>query len=291
MENMKRLLNIEVTSYCYADCSMCPHDDIKSFGYIELETIDQIVKVFQNEQFWEVSLSGRGEPSLHNKLAEITKKLKLLYVPISIVSTGANLNKKTLIGVNENIDKIRLSVSSIHEKTFKQIHRGLDFKKTWQNIREVIECANEKIVVHLVGGSVIYNDLEDTTNFLRNMGVKEIYLMPLWNRGGLKEQSTDTKHRNEIINKLNIYASENEYLNENKKIGNQISEYCVIGDSSLSVNYKGDIINCFQDFENLNIVGTVFSNHIYQILKERRYNLGKMNICKVCNSARDAIWK
>lgn len=287
---MKRLLNIEVTSYCYADCLMCPRDEVKSLGYIEMNTIDQIVEKVNGVDLWEISISGRGEPLLHPDLELILKKLKQLNCPISIVSTGTYLNSENLDPIIEHIDKLRLSVSSIKPSVFKQIHRGLDYDKTWANIKEIIDIASDKLVIHLVGGEIIFDGLEETVEYLRDRGVEELYLMPLWNRAGELSQSADVGKRLELIRKLKIMASENEYLNEDKKIANEQCKYCSIGDSSLSINYKGELVGCFQDFANENILGDLRSDNLYTLIENRRKILGKMNICRECNSAQAVIW-
>ena len=73
---MKRLANIELTNNCKANCSMCPRDVLKDFGFIDLQTVDEIVEHLQKYDLSEVSISGRGEPTFHPQLIEILKKLK-----------------------------------------------------------------------------------------------------------------------------------------------------------------------------------------------------------------------
>ena len=52
---MKRLANIELTNNCKADCSMCPRDALKDFGFIDLQTVDDIVEHLQKYDLSEVS--------------------------------------------------------------------------------------------------------------------------------------------------------------------------------------------------------------------------------------------
>lgn len=62
----------------------------------------------------------------------------------------------------EYIDVIRLSVSSYDEKIFKKVHCGLNYNKIWDNIKRLGNEHAYKTVIHLTGGSVIYEGLEIT---------------------------------------------------------------------------------------------------------------------------------
>ena len=117
---MERLLNIELTSNCNANCSMCPRENVKDFGYITFETIDKIIEKVKKYTLFEISLSGRGEPTFHPKLVEILERLKCLSAPISIVTTTDGLNENNYKSCIDNVDIFRISVSSIDRNGFKK---------------------------------------------------------------------------------------------------------------------------------------------------------------------------
>ena len=71
---MERLLNLEATSCCNANCTMCPRDCVKDYGYISLYTVDKLIEKLKNYLFYEISISGRGEPTFHPQLIEIVKR-------------------------------------------------------------------------------------------------------------------------------------------------------------------------------------------------------------------------
>lgn len=282
---MKRLINLELTPYCPAKCSMCPRDLIKEFGYMSLETAQTIREQIQNiDDIWEISFAGRGEPTLHKNFSEIMKIFSGTK-PISVVTTGANLNDSILDAFNKYVDRIRISVSSVDRETFEKIHVNLNYDKVFENINRIIENVDkDKIIIHLVGGETVYPKVPETVEYLRERGIKNIYIFPLWNRGGTKEQHAEMMKRKKIIDEYNLKPSEEEYLPTEFDASMLGNDYCLIGDLSLSINFKGEITCCFQDFGYSEIVGTVFNNDIKTIFENRSRVLGRMKMCNKCNS-------
>ncbi len=280
---MERLLNLELTSLCDANCSMCPRDNVPEFGYITLETIDSLIKKIGKYNLFEISLSGRGEPTFHPQLIEILRKLRTVATKISIVTTSDGLTENNYRSCMDNVDILRLSVSSIDKKTFHQIHRGLDYDKIWKNIDKLVKYNPEKLNIHLVGGEITYPTLEETIKFFKQNGVDNIHLFPLWNRGGNTQEQNINEMRSYLVNKYNISYSEDEYLDEGKTKMLENPNYCPLGDTSIAVNFKGDMIGCFQDFENITRICNV--NDDIDFITERAKILKKMPVCKKCNSA------
>lgn len=280
---MERLLNVELTSFCKADCSMCPRDKVEDVGFISLDTIDKLIKKVEDYVLFEISLSGRGEPTFHPRLLEILEKLKALKTKISIVTTTDGMNEKNYKAILDSADLLRISVSSINEYVFHKIHRNLDYKKIWSNIDKITDYKPEKLHIHLVGGEDTYEGLEDTIKYFKNKNVNNIYLFPLWNRGGNIEEQDIVQKRKYLVDKYDIYYSEDEYLPENQTSLLDASNYCPIGDKSISVNFKGEMMGCFQDFANLTKVCTV--NDDIDFIGNRGKVLKKMPVCRECNSS------
>ena len=283
---MERLLNLEATSYCNANCSMCPRDCVKDYGYISLDTVDKLINKVENYLLYEISISGRGEPTFHPQLIEIIKRLKTLKTNISIVTTTDGIKDATYRQLIDELDIMRISVSSIDEQVFKKIHRGLNYDKIWANIGKLVNYNPEKLHIHLVGGEETYQSLERTISFFKVNGINNIYLLPLWNRGGHIGEQEILDLRKRIVEKYNIFYSEDEYLDETKVKNLANPNYCPIGDTSISVNYKGDMIGCFQDFENVTKICSV--NDDINFVTERVKLLKKMPVCQNCNSYNQA---
>lgn len=288
-----RLINIESSSFCNANCAMCPRDVIKEKGHMSpamASIIAQKIKDVPN--IYEVSISGRGEPTLNpniEKLLEIFSSLPNL----ALVTTGARVNDSILEALNKYVSKLRLSISSLSPDIFQKVHTTLDYNKVWGNIENIIQTYDKnKIVIHLVGGPVIYPGLEQTIAFFKERGVDNIKLFPLWNRGGSKSQNSEQLLRYSLIDKYELIAPESDYLSKSEleSIQNK-PDFCPVGDSSLCINFKGEIVGCFQDFAYDNIVGKITDDtlDINNLLLTRRAILGKMNVCKKCNSFRELV--
>lgn len=283
---MERLLNLEATSYCNANCSMCPRNCVKEYGYISLDTVDKLIDKIGDYLLYEISISGRGEPTFHPQLIEIIKKLQTLKTKISVVTTTDGIKDATYKQLIDELDIMRISVSSIDEQIFKKIHRGLNYDKIWKNITKLVNYNPEKLHIHLVGGEETYPALEKTISFFKANDVNNIYLLPLWNRGGNVEEQEILNLRKQIVEKYNIFYSEDEYLDETKVRNLANPNYCPLGDTSISVNHRGDMIGCFQDFENLTKICSVDDD--VDFITERVKVLKKMPVCRSCNSYNQA---
>ena len=280
---MERLLNLEFTTICYANCVMCPRNVVKEQGYIDEKTIDNVLEFAKQQQLFEISISGRGEPTLHPNTDSLLKRIHKLNVPLSIVTTTDGMNEENYKKIIDNIDILRISVSSIKKETFKKIHRGLDYDKIWKMIDKIVQYAPEKIHIHLVGGSTIYDGIEETIEYFKNRNIDKIFLFPLWNRAGDLDNNEEN-YRKKIIDKYNIYYSEDEYMDEEKTKQLSRKTYCPVGDSSIMINYKGDFIGCFQDFANRTVIGNINDKKYNDMLLKREACLGCMPVCQECNT-------
>lgn len=293
MYTRRMLVNIEATPNCPARCSMCPRELVQDRGFMDVSIMERIIEQIDPSYVWEVDLAGRGEPTIHPQFEQLLTVMRRTKVPTCVVTTGAAFNARTIQACATNLDVIRLSVSSVHRETFEAVHMGLDHEKVWRNIAQIASTAAGKVVVHLTGGPAIHRDLPDTVAALRRLGLNRIYLMPLWNRGGGLRLGADAKRRDELMARLNIQASENEYVKNSSRLSRWLrtvhgkirnSDYCSVGDCSVSIGFRGDIVACFQDFRHSCNLGHISQDSLRCLLDARLSELGRMPICAECNS-------
>jgi len=293
----KILINIELTSRCFANCAMCPRQEVTDFGSISEETMETVLSQIDPEFVWEVNFSGRGEPTLHQNLPAVLSKLQRTSVKSALVTTGVCVTPAIAEALDSNVDKIRLSVSSFDSESFSRVHTGLNYKTVWENIAFMAKRFPQKIVCHLVGGPPIYDSLPETVAHLRSLGLSELYLFPLWNRAGSQETKQIRAKRLALLEELQIPPSEQEYANgddeafkaDNVKYCEVNKNYCPVGDSSMAIGYNGDIVGCFQDFGHKTVLGNIHRDNLKEVYERRKMLLGNMAICNGCNTKKEAL--
>jgi MoaA/NifB/PqqE/SkfB family radical SAM enzyme len=293
MLKKKILLNIEATPSCPAKCSMCPRSLVKEDGFMKIETMEKIVRQVDSDSVWEIDLAGRGEPTIHPEFYNLTKAMRIDGVPSAIVTTGVVASDKVCDAINDNLDILRISVSSIVKETFDQVHIGLDHARIWRNIEAIAKVAAHKSIIHLTGGPVIYRDLPATVQRLRELGFSQFRLLTLWNRGGHFNSSQRREERENLMRDLQIAPSENEAWSGSGKVQFMLNfakgrllnkNFCPIGDSSMSISFDGKILGCFQDFGHSSNIGDLDHLRIRDVIKSRVKELGNMKICSGCDA-------
>jgi len=264
-----------------------------------LDVMESVISQVDPSFVWELDLARRGEPTIHPQFDDLLKIMSKAPVPTAVVTTGVTLNQRNVDALVNNIDLIRLSVSSINENAFRKVHIGLDYKKIWKNIAVLAEAAPEKVIVHLTGGPAIYESMPDTVNHLRSIGLVKLNVFPLWNRGGSIEARQDAQERSRLIKLLKLNASESEYAKHTGRLQYFLhlvkgwivnKQFCIVGDSSLSIGYRGEILGCFQDFGHVSNIGSMSGMKLKDAIKIRTELLGCMKVCVGCNS-KEVVFK
>nr|WP_314488934.1 radical SAM protein [uncultured Pseudomonas sp.] len=294
----KILINLEATSHCPAACSMCPRSVIKKHGFITPETMQRTISQIDASYVWELSLAGRGEPTIHPQFPELLQIMARAPVKTDITTTGVTFTEKNIEACINNIDIIRLSVSSIRKEVFDRVHIGLNHQKIWKNISALAEANTQKVIIHLTGGPAIYESLPETVAHLRRLGFENMYVFPLWNRGGDISNIESDNRRAHLVKTLGLNCSESEYKSGigkykfalNAALGKLVNrDFCAVGDGSISISYSGEILGCFQDFGHTSNIGNIYTHDLKALVDKRVRQLGKMPICKNCNINQTAL--
>ncbi len=91
-----------------------------------------------------------------------------------------------------------------------------------------------------------------------------------------------------------IYTNRGGLVDAGKKIENSLNRLCLIPMSSLIVTVKGNVVSCYEDFNEKNVMGNVFQEHIKDIWVKPKYqefrddlrkgHRYKYEVCKSCNN-------
>lgn len=260
--------------------------------------MEKAVSQIDASYVWELSLAGRGEPTIHPQFPELLRIMARAPVKTDVTTTGVTFTAKNIEACVNNVDIIRLSVSSIRKEVFDRVHIGLSHQKIWQNISALAEAETKKVIIHLTGGPVIYDSLPETVAHLRRLGFENMHVFPLWNRGGEIATVEIDKRRAYLVKTLGLNCSESEYksgMGRYKFILNTAwgkllnQDFCTTGDGSISISYSGDVLGCFQDFGHTSNIGNIHTDDLKTLVRKRVMQLGKMPVCKNCNVNQAAL--
>lgn len=91
-----------------------------------------------------------------------------------------------------------------------------------------------------------------------------------------------------------IYSNRGGLVNAGKIVDQPLNRKCLIPICSLVITVEGNVIPCYEDFHEKNIMGNVFEEHIRDIWEKPKYRefredlkLGlrhKYDVCKTCNN-------
>ena len=144
---VSRELTVENTTYCGANCIMCPREKYHySWKHMDTEffkkIIDQAVKLGMQS----LDACGFGDPFMdpeyRDKLAYIKEKYP--HIKVYTSTTGHLIDSKRLPWVCELIDTIKISHYGFSKSVFEKIHRGsLKYEKVVKNIEELLGISKE----------------------------------------------------------------------------------------------------------------------------------------------------
>ena len=78
-----------------------------------LDVMESVISQVDPSFVWELDLAGRGEPTIHPQFDDLLKIMSKASVPTAVVTTGVTLNQRNVDALVNNIDLIRLLLSSV----------------------------------------------------------------------------------------------------------------------------------------------------------------------------------
>ena len=137
-------IQVEVSSYCNADCIYCPHTAYKQNWrnrYLSMEAFTNLVPAFSTTKL--VYLQGWGEPFTHPQFFEMLKLAKKAGCRVGTTTNGTLLNRHLIEKlVIEGLDIVGFSLAGMDEKN-DTIRRGTHIKIVL-NCMEEIHRAKQK---------------------------------------------------------------------------------------------------------------------------------------------------
>lgn len=281
-----RYIMIQTTSYCNADCIICPYSDLvkkQSQGIIELKIYQKIIDEVSNYDVKRILLYLMNEPLMDKDIVSKINytKEKNPKAIVHIVSNGSLLNKRLIKDlINSKLDYIEFSVLANRKETYRKAMH-LDFDKTTKEILNFIKMARTQskgedyinINITRTPGLLSDEEKDKMINFWRNAGIKNInyFDMPTSRAGNVPFLPK--------IKKKSVHGCNSIWTNE-----------------MIHILYNGDVILCCMDWKREVVLGNIKTQNIYEIWNGKKYNKirkmrdGKIKspsnfICKICEAS------
>ncbi len=194
-------LTIETSTFCNAECMICPNsqpNNRREPHLMQLHDFESILRLFPNLS--SISLCGCYEPLSDNHLPKIFDIIKKVNpkMNITIFSNGSLLHKwEDLLLNNENLNSIIFSVHGFSPIIYNKLMKNLDRDETYSNIlhfiekRRTMKKTNPKIAVSFVKTSVNLHEFNEFKKFWKQNKIDDVHNFELMNWNN-KVKSYDT---------------------------------------------------------------------------------------------------
>lgn len=182
-------LVIETTTYCDLRCSACYrtlHDFSEKNKHMSLD--DFKFYVDNTPPAFSLTLHGLGEPVLNPDLIKMIEYAKQKRKYASIMFTTNAVTKppefyEELFG--SGLDKLVVSVDSLHPKEIEQLRPGTSIERLRANIRHLSARFPKRVSVCMVIGKINFGTVYETLSELADLGVQSILIQPVGDMGGV----------------------------------------------------------------------------------------------------------
>lgn len=180
-DNFRRLsVILKLTNTCNSRCQYCQSWQDEQASYFPLEWIHSLIACLSSCYRSRVVISG-GEPTLSPFLPTILQLLADNNIPVILITNGLTPNANNFLA--KKFDELIFSIDTINPSIYRQI-RGIDgLNIVLRNLSNAIgqtKFNNSPLVsVNIVLSKPVLKDLDNTIQYLVNVGVRRFYFLPL----------------------------------------------------------------------------------------------------------------
>ncbi|MCX5750148.1 MAG: radical SAM/SPASM domain-containing protein [Candidatus Saganbacteria bacterium] len=266
------ILEIELTSFCNANCRMCPRSIIpKPFGKMDPETFSLIMGKSRDYGFKTINFSGRGEPLLHPQIVDFVKIIRNQNktIKIFLITNGALLSEKMISDLIEaGVNDFSVSFSGYDKESYEKVMCNLDFEVVVQNLKNLVKAVRARknlsiFIFPTVSKIFPVESFEKTVKLLHSLGLKpeETPGFSICNSRAGSLASPDL-----VDNEF--YASLGKTILPVEQI------VCVVPFRYQLIMWNGDIELCCADFKGEAVLGNI-RTHSFQEIDEIKKSLLK----------------
>lgn len=292
-----RLLSIELTNVCNADCIMCSRRYMtRRVHHMPLALARHVIDECKRAKIKSINLFWMGETVLYPHLEEILDYIKkeIPKTGIALHTNGGFLDEeKARIILDSSITNINFSLDGITKETYESIRQNISYEKVEENIHRFLKMRNDRERKDLkVGAFLIQMDenREEARIFKEKWSpmVEKAGVVAYWNWGGTQEDRAVGSHKTRSTQTFN-FPCQNLW-------------------KELVISNDGTAAMCCVDYNITEAIGDINKSSIMEIWRgkemqrlrkihmQKRYR--ELKMCRGCNrfsfqmnSSWEHMWK
>jgi len=293
------LFQIQTVNRCNTSCQMCPYESTtanEKYNLIEDGLFKKIInEISQHKESELIVLSLQNEPLADKNIINKAKYIKSITpkIKLELVSNGYLLTPAIADDIYNVFDIVTLSIHAISSATYKKVLGGLNFKTTFRNLNYINQSRKKKY-------KTVLRFVKQKSNSHEYKKFKRY-----WSRNGFAVLGFDLNSRLKAIKDFKNMKHRTSFLQKFKlqileKISPFIMPTCPIPEMSMYIRSNGDVIHCFNDWGNDNIVGNLKKNNILEIYNSKEMvdfrrrvkenSCNENDICTNCDLYNDGIY-
>ena len=142
-------LDLEVTEDCNLKCVMCPHGTtgVPTSGRMDMAAAKNLIDQAAKGGTESIKFNWRGEPSLHDGLAELVAYAKKQGIQETQINTNGlrYTDKRIEALIDAGLDRVIFSVDGATKETYESIRVQSNFVKVVANIKKFHEIRGSRV--------------------------------------------------------------------------------------------------------------------------------------------------
>ena len=266
-----RVLDIEATNRCNAQCLICPRDELeRPVGDMSRETWSTLLSRIQSARLERIIFSGFGEPLLHPLLSAYLRELRGAFTGIIQVNTnGFKLTPEVARDLIEaEVDMLNVSYNGIEKEEYERIMRGMKYERLASNIREFRKARGKRKRPVLSLQSSMPGIKEEKKRIMgvaSTLGVEMVQLYGFNNRAG--------------------YVEDEGRSGSDTPLGQR---FCY---PLLFIAWDGTIYPCSHDIKGTQPLGKIGEVSLGEVEKTDYPMCARCTVCEEDEMKRHKIWK
>jgi len=283
-------LQIEVTTSCNLQCTMCEHTFMQKMGgHLKFSEFKKLID--QNPNIQVINLTGIGEALLNPEFIQMIKyaKQKGVYVWFNDNFTLMNKEKAEKM-IELGADYIIMSLDGATKKTYEKIRVGAKFDTVINNFKQLRELrdgknlSTPKLGINSVVLKENVHEIEDMVKLSKELKAENLMFISIvmsTNTGKLSLFGVDSKKIKPLVEKAKETAKElgvNVFSWPAIEFNKTQKNACIYPWVNPYIGFNGDVIPCCfipqmanARMEKENIMGNVLEQSLNEIWNGKKY--------------------